>query len=1251
MSNHAKNKTKSRASKILRRILYAFCALVICCAALLLALPALFSSSLIRGQVLETLATATGKPVRLETLSFSWGDGLRLKALCIGQGALTDPEFLASVDTLHADIDLLAALKGDVRLALDLRGLRLRVPPKDQNLPEAPAKPLPDALREMFASLRTALKPLPLLQNAKVQVNLSDSAVLLAGAPGAQNLELRGLGVQIKAPDLRLQPVSVKASLELLAGMGRPAPVRFDATIDRLTDSTGRFAPAQAQLKARLEAPGLDVTASGSLNQVLTLSLRAKLKEALAPALALAQNALPELDGALALNLSLQQSDPSHLNVGLVLFADALRAARGPLGDKHLGPLSFNLLQELQLDLQAETLRAPGSLDIKPSGNARWLGGLAGLPQGDPRATLALDRLHLALGELIPALRAYLPPGFGVGSGTLDLASLELTANLPGPKQGTTFEARLKGLDFSAQNISRKEPSGGLHVKSARVHVESASASLPAAGPGQAETQLNAALEGISLAPAANAAKKPLTLALLALLGCSLQAEGLRQDSAALFGISGTAVLEQQLQAKAISAPGKLEVPDLSQRARLRIELPSANAAMVRLETLELDAPLLRTLQPGKKPLETPLSLRASAPEIRLTGPAPLTPSLRELKLTLNIGEALGSVCTLSLTGNTGRDLSSEGQLTVDARKLMALAAPFAPAKAKASGTLAAAWKLSASLPAPKPEQSVSKPAAPMTLSRSLKQLDFIHEARASLTLGDLDLDWPLAAASGAPAETLRLRGARTASPLLVTMKNGMREMSLTGSLGFGPMSDLPGLGHLAQPLSGLLTLSAGMQNARSLQLAEALHLDGLQLDQTFSVNLDKLDTMLDREDRLTALLELVDGSMDFKLKASLSPAQAEKALEKGIVGIGKLLKTKTKTAQGHAFGTGQVEAAAEARLAGGRSLALSARLLSPGLELRLGPDLVISGLSSNLSFQRRFTLSPGLRCPGSDAFAAAPLSEQVIGLEATALSTGYAGAGTLAAQTRTGFGGTGVGGTGGGSFSLARLKLKAGGLPLDIHDLELQLDTSGPIPGLRSFRAGLLGGDIKGNAMLSPKAGRYQLSANLDFTGIDPSRLLPAKASKDMGSQAETSGRIRIVSVPLTPDPELLLQGIELYADITKIGPRTLERLLYALDPEEQNETIVQQRRLMDIGYPRLIRTGVAFGNLTLSGVVEVKGFQLDLPPLDRLRIANLPIRRQLAKPLASVPALIKALDAASGSQICRNPADAPGVLRFVQP
>ncbi len=86
-----------------------------------------------------------------------------------------------------------------------------------------------------------------------------------------------------------------------------------------------------------------------------------------------------------------------------------------------------------------------------------------------------------------------------------------------------------------------------------------------------------------------------------------------------------------------------------------------------------------------------------------------------------------------------------------------------------------------------------------------------------------------------------------------------------------------------------------------------------------------------------------------------------------------------------------------------------------------------------------------------------------------------------------------------------------------------------------------------------------------------------------------------------------------------------------------------------MDIGYPRFVSLGLAYGNLSLSGEVEVKGFRLDLPRIDRLPVGNLPVRNQLSKALTPMQSLVNMLDAVSAGGICRDPAGPPGKLKVI--
>lgn len=1212
---------KSRTIKMLRYFLAAIGLVVCLTAVVLLSLPSVISSDWARGQVERQLAAATGKPASLESLSFSWAEGLRLQALRLGTGQLDDPRFLASLQDLHADIGLAPLLRGDLHLLLELRGLRLRLAHAEQQEPAPPPKPMPDALREMFSSLRGGLTPRPLSLDAHVKVDLSDMDVRIEPTPVGKALELHHISFFVEAKGLKDAPVTVKAGLNIAKEDLPPIPVRLAASLAGLRDEADRLNPAQANLDVMLDAPGLELLAAGSLAKGLKVEVKSQLGEALNAVRTLLPPAIPELDGAMALTLAVVQTVPDSLDLGLTIRADAVRAANGTLGNKAAGPITLKLVQAATLNLKAETASLPGSLEIKPSSQLHWVAGIDGVAEGKPRATLSVTETRLVLNELLPSVRAFLPPGLSLGQAELVLDSLNLATTLPAPGDKQNIDVNLKGLKLAASKLTRRASSGQLSIGQAHVLVGSASLTLPGASPGRAEASITASADAIRIPGATPAAIRSFSLPRLV-----LQADTLSQNASALFGIAGNAALELEAQAHGIEAKGKAAVPSLAAEARLRADLPAAKSGSLNLLALNLDAPLVRVLQPGKKTIELPLTLRANAPEITLAGPK-LTPGLHNLVLNLSLGQALRCEAQASLTGSAGRDLSTQGTLSLDAQKTLALTSSFAPRKAKASGALSVDWKLAAVLPGPAvAPKDTAKP--PKTIKQSLKELSSLHVLDATLKLDNLSLDWPLDGAPGQDAETLRLRGFTTPKPLHITARNGIHEASLTGTLAFGPLDSLPGVGKLSKPLRGLLTVNAAQQDARSVQLSQLLHLEGLDLDQNLSLTLDKLDTGLDRDqDRLAAVLEQVDGNVSFSLTTGLN-ALPPSATAKGLSGSGRL------------------EAGAEARLSGGRSLALSARLLSPGMDLRVGPELAVEGLSSTLRLSRRYRLLHDLRCPGEQEQAGLPLSEQVFDLFPSQDST------------RTAIGGVALGQllrsdtsrTTAGGFGLARLRLKSGGLPLDISDIRMQLDDSGPVPGLRSFRAGLLGGNILGSAMLRKNAGLYSLEADLAFTGIDPGRLLPEKTPRDLGAQAETSGRVSL-SVPLTPDPEELLRRLTFRADITKIGPRTLERMLYALDPEEQNETIVQQRRLMGIGYPRNLRIAAAYGNLSLSGAVDVKGFQLDLPPVDRLAIANLPLKKQLSKPLAAVPGLIKILDAASGSLICRDPARLSATLRVVEP
>ena len=95
----------------------------------------------------------------------------------------------------------------------------------------------------------------------------------------------------------------------------------------------------------------------------------------------------------------------------------------------------------------------------------------------------------------------------------------------------------------------------------------------------------------------------------------------------------------------------------------------------------------------------------------------------------------------------------------------------------------------------------------------------------------------------------------------------------------------------------------------------------------------------------------------------------------------------------------------------------------------------------------------------------------------------------------------------------------------------------------------------------------------------------------------------------------------------LTHIGARTLERVLYAMDPHENNERIVQQRALLKKGTPRWIEVVIRSGNLSLTGEVVVAGSNIRLPAIKRLNMASLPIQKQIQNLAGRLVPLIEGL------------------------
>jgi hypothetical protein len=114
----------------------------------------------------------------------------------------------------------------------------------------------------------------------------------------------------------------------------------------------------------------------------------------------------------------------------------------------------------------------------------------------------------------------------------------------------------------------------------------------------------------------------------------------------------------------------------------------------------------------------------------------------------------------------------------------------------------------------------------------------------------------------------------------------------------------------------------------------------------------------------------------------------------------------------------------------------------------------------------------------------------------------------------------------------------------------------------------------------------------------------------------------------PLVAKERELLEGVRMRLNLRKIGPDTLERALFGLDPYERNEQLVAQRKMLRHGTLKRLSASTLDGALSLDGEVRVKGVDMALPRVERIRLAEMSVKKQMARTVAGISALRGVLD-----------------------
>ncbi len=175
-----------------------------------------------------------------------------------------------------------------------------------------------------------------------------------------------------------------------------------------------------------------------------------------------------------------------------------------------------------------------------------------------------------------------------------------------------------------------------------------------------------------------------------------------------------------------------------------------------------------------------------------------------------------------------------------------------------------------------------------------------------------------------------------------------------------------------------------------------------------------------------------------------------------------------------------------------------------------------------------------------------------------------------------------------------------------------------------------------------------YRLNAEGEFDGVDIRRLLPP-ALREFSGDASMAGNMWVeVDLPgwglvSSDGGRQAIKELSGRLNITHIGPEALDRALLALDPKEENPSIVQIRARLALAGPRRVLAELERGFVHIE--VEFQGLLGKLA--DRYRVPRFSIAqvlgagpmRDLGKALGRLSAASKALEALGARQIILGP------------
>jgi len=690
----------------------------------------------------------------------------------------------------------------------------------------------------------------------------------------------------------------------------------------------------------------------------------------------------------------------------------------------------------------------------------------------------------------------------------------------------------------------------------------------------------------------------------------------------ALLGVAGSVNVTESATMEKVNAPGLAAIPGVVHNMKASVRMQDQSPFIQLSGETAVEAQSLQFEALSKKPVKGGMRLGVEIKDLHVKGLTPLMADVGGADASLRLGEAVKLNVQVAAADLGEKALSLRGKAKLDLNAAASLIPPSVKAMGTFAGILESDWRIEGRRPTPDEQKTLSDPKR--SLAERLNAVEFVHVAELHADLHDVGLNLGMK-----EGKRVSVQGVRSVSPLTVALSGGLKSVRLEGDLHIGRISELPGSKPFDPPLPAGFSFKIHQEDLSSLEISEAVQIDPLEIDQGLQISITRLGRLLNSKESPTiaGVLKHLDVSVEADLRTTLGPSLA--AFTPGL------------------SMTGPLDAGLKLELSAGKEIGASLSLESKGLDVN-AEKARIEGLTSHIHLSKAYQLRFEGEGQGRKEAASGRLSRIV--LRSSRASDLLPPSGdALARRLIEDLGGSLSGPP---TLSFDAVTFKKGPLPLKLHHGEIQLRLVDSLPSLDRFQVDAMGGSVLGHLRLARRGDLCALEMEGAFSGLDAATLLPKQAAgeprslQDQGRESQISGQV-FLNMPISRESVHVMNNLSAGIRLTHIGSRTLERLLYAMDPYEANEGIVKQRAILRKGSPEWVDFRIRNGNLSLSGAVTAMGSRIALPRVERINLTNLPIHDRLEKALDRLGPVEKGLKALSAESIMiRNDSS----MEFVQ-